>query len=293
MPTGSPLVVKIGGSVIRDLDAGWWDDAAAASLEHQAVFVHGWSGPLRDLQQARGRQPVFLCDQHGHRSRLTDQEVLSEIVEVSGPLRQLICAQLARRGVRVLSLEAARDGLLQATVHRQRWWIDQRLQPMTNLVGPVRAVNAIALRSALEQADALVLTPLAHAAQHPYVNVDGDRAAAKIAVELKARALVLVTDVDGVLVDGVPVRRLASASLPSVRRELNGGMRKKVGAAIAAVTDGVPLAVIGRAAVTSLVAGRAGTQLSAGGSGALSPQVSTANAAEPASMPAAAKVRGK
>ncbi|HVB45328.1 MAG TPA: hypothetical protein VNF47_21855 [Streptosporangiaceae bacterium] len=276
MPTGSPLVIKIGGSVIRNLDADWWDDVAAASLRHQAVFVHGWSRPLRDLQQARGRQPVFLTDQHGHRSRLTDEEVLSEIVEVSGTLRALIRAQLARRGVRVLGLEAARDGLLRATVRPQRWWIDRRLQPMTNLVGPVRSVNAIALRSLLEQADALIVTPLAHAAQHPYVNVDGDRAAAKIAAELRASALVLVTDVDGVLVDGGPVRRLALASLPSVRSQLDGGMRKKVAAAVAAVNDGVPLVAIGRAAVTALVAGRAGTQLSA-------------DAPVPAAVPAAAK----
>jgi [amino group carrier protein]-L-2-aminoadipate 6-kinase len=277
MPTGSPLVIKIGGSVIRDLDADWWDDVAAASLQHQAVFVHGWSRPLRDLQQARGRQPVFLTDQHGHRSRLTDAEVLSEIVEVSGTLRALIRAQLARRGVRALGLEAARDGLLRATVRPQRWWIDRRLQPMTNLVGPVQAVNAIALRSWLDQADALIVTPLAHTAQHPCVNVDGDRAAAKIAAELRAPALVLVTDVDGVLVDGVPVRKLALASLPSVRSQLDGGMRKKVAAAVAAVNDDVPLVVIGRAAVTALVAGRAGTQLSA-------------DAPVPPSVPAAAKV---
>ncbi len=279
MPTGSPWVIKIGGSVISDLDGDWWDDVAATSLRHQAVFVHGWSRPLLDLQQARGRQPVFLTDQQGHRSRLTDTEVLNEIVEVSASLRALICAQLTRRGVRVVGLEAARDGLLQATVHPQRWWIDRRLQPMTNLVGPVRAVNGIALRSWLEQADALVVTPLAHAAQHPYVNVDADRAAAKIAAELAAPALALVTDVDGVLMDGVPVRRLALASLPSVRGHLDGGMRKKVAAAVAAVNDGVPLVVIGRAAVTSLVTGRSGTQLSA-------------NALVPACGPAAAKVRG-
>jgi acetylglutamate kinase len=261
VPTRSPWVIKIGGSVIRDLDEDWWDDAAAASLRRQAVFVHGWSGPLRDLQQARGRQPVFLTDQHGHRSRFTDPEVLSEIVEVSRTLRALIRDQLARRGVRVLGLEAARDRLLQAIVRPQRWWDDRQLRPVTNLVGPVQAVNAAALRSWLEQADALVVTPLAHAAQHPYVNVDGDRAAAKIAAGLRAPALVLVTDADGVLVDGVPVPRLALASLPSVRSELAGGMRKKVAAAVAAVNDGVPLAVIGRATVTALVAGHAGTQV--------------------------------
>lgn len=263
MSIGPPLVIKIGGSVIRDLDPDWWDDAAAVSTAHQAVFVHGWSRPLRDLQQARGRQPVFLTDQNGHRSRFTDPAVLSEIVEVSGPLRALIGAQLARRGVRVLRLEAARDRLLQATVRPQRWWIDRRLQPMTNLVGPVRAVNASALRSRLEQADALIVTPLAYAERHPYVNVDGDRAAAKIAAELKSPALALITDVDGVLVGGDPVQRLTPASLPSVRGELDGGMRKKVAAAVAAIDDGVALAVIGRAAVTSLVAGRAGTMLSA------------------------------
>jgi [amino group carrier protein]-L-2-aminoadipate/L-glutamate 6-kinase len=283
MSTRSPLVIKIGGSVIGSLDAGWWDDAAAVSLRQQAVFVHGWSRPLRDLQQARGRQPVFLTDQNGHRSRLTDPGVLSEIAEVSGTLRALICAQLARRGARVLGLEAARDGLLQATVRPQRWWIDRRLQPVTNLVGPVRAVNAIALRSRLEQADALVITPLAYAAAHPRVNVDADRAAARIAAELSAPALVLVTDVDGVLVDGAPVRRLAPASLASIRGELDGGMRKKVAAAVAAVSDGVPLVVIGRAPVTDMVAGRAGTELSAG---------DFVPAAAPAAAPATAKVRG-
>ncbi|WP_158887943.1 acetylglutamate kinase [Amycolatopsis anabasis] len=255
-----PIVVKIGGSVLGRLGAGWWDVAASVLRGRRAVLVHGWSGPLTAYQRQRHRTPVFVTSQHGFRSRLTDEVVLSDITAVSERLRAGIAAELAGRGVPVRELATA-PAVLGAEVRSQLWWTDGELRPLRNLVGPITSVDADAIGRALEPAGVAVLTPLARSAEHPAVNVDADRAAAAVAARLGAHDLVFVTDVPGVLRDGARVDRLTRHQLDTVRRYTSGGMRKKIKAVAEALDGGVHRAVIGGADLAELLAGRAGTEL--------------------------------
>jgi acetylglutamate/LysW-gamma-L-alpha-aminoadipate kinase len=254
-------VVKLGGSVVCQLGPNWWDDAAAVAGKGGVVLVHGWSTPLREYQEQRGTVPVFLTNQHGHRGRLTDDAVIKDIREVAGQVRTLAERRLAERGVAVHGVDGADSGLLDAEVRAQRWWVDGELRPLDNLVGPIRRVDAEALGRLLGASDALVVTPLARSDSRPYVNTDADRAAIALAVTARARDLVLVTDVAGVLVDGAPLTRLRHTDLSTVVAQVRGGMRKKVRAAARAVDAGVERVVIGSAPISELLAGHAGTQV--------------------------------
>jgi acetylglutamate kinase len=77
--------------------------------------------------------------------------------------------------------------------------------------------------------------------------VNGDDAAAAIAVALAAEELLLVSDVPGVMSDGALIPRLSA----SVARELMGsgtaagGMRAKLEAALSAIAGGVRRVRIG------------------------------------------------
>jgi acetylglutamate kinase len=255
------IVVKLGGSVLADLTPSWWDDAAAVAAANQTVFVHGWSRALEDWQRRRGMEPVFRTSQHGHVSRFTDQTVIHGIRSVASQLRDLISLNLSERGVGTRCVDAADEGLIEALIRPQRWWIDGELRRLDNLVGSITRVDTAVLAGALGGGQVPVVTPLARSASHRYTNVDADRAAAAIAARAGAADLVLVTDVPGVLVNGALAPVLRAAELPGLRDQFSGGMRKKVRAAAEAIGSGAGRVVIGCATLTELRAGRAGTQV--------------------------------
>lgn len=295
-----PIVMKLGGSVLSQLAPAWWEDAATLARSARLILVHGWSRQLRDWQAGRNITPVFLTSQNGHRSRLTDESVIADIRAVAARLRELAAGELAGRGVPVRAVEAAQAGLLTAEVIPQRWWSGGQLRPLANLVGPVVAVDTALIGMLLPGPGALIVTPLATSASHPVVNVDGDRAAAAIAAATGAAALILVTDVPGVLAgqDRAVLPELRVADLGARGRgspgrdspgrgglgsvglggggpggggagsgglggQVTGGMRKKVAAAARAAGDGIPLVAIGSAPASVLLAGQAGTRVTA------------------------------
>ena len=257
----SPLVLKLGGSAIEDLPAQWWDGVAQVARRRKVVCVHGWSKPLAAYRAARGRETTYLLDRNGHRSRLTDEAVLDDIVAVSAEVRAGIERRLAERGVAARGVVGADGGLLEAEVRPNMWWLGSELRRLENLVGPITRVDDGALRDLLAATDVLVVTPLARSAAHPRVNVDGDRAAARLAAALGAGDLVLLTDVDGVLFEGRVLARVRLEQLRPVVRAATGGMVKKLNAAATAVEGGVSRVVIGADAVASLLTGASGTEV--------------------------------
>jgi acetylglutamate kinase len=87
-----------------------------------------------------------------------------------------------------------------------------------------------------------VIAPLARGP----LNVNADDAAAAIAIGLHADRLVFLSDVPGVIVDGVVVPELRDAGHPDLR----GGIVPKVNAALDAARAGVAVA-IGETAVVA------------------------------------------
>lgn len=98
--------------------------------------------------------------------------------------------------------------------------------------------------------------------------IDKDLTASLLAVSLKAEALVLLTDVEGVIVDAQVLRDISVADLESLAeagRFPAGSMGPKVTAAIRAVRSGVRRAIVAHLdQLEEAIAGRAGTQVTAG-----------------------------
>ncbi|HEX2070368.1 MAG TPA: hypothetical protein VHF90_01815 [Thermoleophilaceae bacterium] len=258
------LVVKVGGSCLEQLWPGWWDalgELARGGARTKLVVVHGWSRMVSAATP--DGQPDFIVDKHGFRSRYTTAEVLEEIERVAGGLRMRIAEQLRERGLRTEAVSGAETRLLHAEVRQNMWWVGDELVPLTNLVGPVREVDRPRLDVLLAESDAIVVSPLAVTADHPRVNTDADRAAAAIAGAGDAERLALVMDADAVLADGEPVRTAARADLKELARHASGGMSKKLRAVEEAFAGGVREVAIGSASVPDLLAGRAGTLITA------------------------------
>lgn len=273
MPARAPrppdlLVVKVGGSCLEELPPEWWDrlvehmrTAGGDGPRPKLVVVHGWS---RMVSAATPEdQPDFIVDKHGFRSRYTTPAVLEEIGRVAASLRERIAGLLRERGLRTQAVSGASSRLLHAEVRQNMWWVGDELVPLTNLVGPVREVDEARLDVLLAESDAIVVSPLAVADEHPHVNTDADRAAAAIAGTGGAVHLALVMDTEAVHADGEQVRRAARSELRDLAKHAKGGMAKKLRAVEEAFAGGVRHVAIGSAAVPDLLDGRSGTLISA------------------------------
>ena len=256
--TVGPLVVKLGGSTLEELDTAWWDDLASIGLRVPLVLVHGWSKALRRHRPEYAEASAVLRDRYGNQSRWTTPEVIEDIKAVSEDSGRLILDELARRGLsggRVLGS----DGLLSAGAAERWWWRGKELVELDNLVGPVTGADAGLLKELLP-GRAVLVTPLARDPAGREVNTDADRAAAALAAAVGATTLALVTDVPRLLIDGAPVQRIDAEQAAAFRdRGATGGMRKKLRAAGEALDGAVPRVVLGGGLVSDLLAQRAGT----------------------------------
>jgi len=253
------LVVKVGGATGNSLDP------VLDELSHRSdyVLVHGGSERIDRLGQSMGRPSEYATSPSGVVSRRSDPAHLEVLVlALAGGVQTDLVAALARRGARALGLSGVDGGLLLARRKEgARAVVDGRtIRLPDDRSGTIERVDAELLRSILALGFVPVVGPPAITADGQVVNVDADRAAARVAGAIRAEALVLLTNVPGLLRD----RNDPTSIVPSVARTeiaqvlplAEGRMRKKVLAAQEALDAGVPRVVIGPSSVDGPV-GRA------------------------------------
>jgi acetylglutamate kinase len=100
-----------------------------------------------------------------------------------------------------------------------------------------------------------VVSSIAQGPDGTLLNVNADSAAAALAVALHAKSLHFLTDVAGVLdANGALVPRLGVQDTEQFIRNVSGGMKPKLQAALTALVSGVGEIVIGEEGGTTLVA---------------------------------------
>ena len=268
----SLIVAKVGGASGVDLDAVCDDVAELWGAGTQVVLVHGASAETNDIATRLGHPPRFVTSPSGHVSRYTDRETL-EIFEMvyCGKVNKGLVERLQRRGVNALGLSGL-DGRLLEGKHKRsvRSVEDGKVMVLHgDHTGTVERVNESLLRLLLGNGYLPLVTVPAVSFEGVAINVDGDRAAAAIAVALQADALLLLSNVPGLLRD-FPDETSLVKELPAARAEeyvaLAGGrMKRKVMGAAQALEGGVGRVVLGDARVarplTSALQG-AGTVMS-------------------------------
>ena len=245
------LVVKVGGGAAIDL-AGLCRDLARRREREEVVLLHGASKELDRLSVALGRPPVTVASVSGIQSRYTDDATLELFTMVyAGSANVRIVERLQQHGVAAVGLCGVDAGLLRGPekgVLRVRRPDGREQVVRGDRSGRVTAVNTHLLRMLLDSGYLPVLCPPALSDQGRAMNVDGDRAAAQVAVALGADTLVLLTDVPGLLRDP----RDPSSLISDVRRHelgramevARGRMRIKVLAAREDLQGGVRRVVL-------------------------------------------------
>ena len=224
-------VLKIGGRPQGDpglasLIAESWD-----AISRPLVLVHGGGDDVSALQQSMGHKPQFV---DGRRvTTAQDLEVVRMVL--SGTANKRLVASLVREGVRAIGISGEDASLIAATP------IDPG---KLGHVGAPQRINKSLLLHLIDGGYLPVISPVSRNVGHELgvaLNVNGDDAAAAIAVAIEADELLLISDVPGVLVGNKPV---ASLTVDEARKLIadgaaTGGMHAKLNAALAALAGGV------------------------------------------------------
>jgi len=241
------LIVKAGGASGMDLEAVCSDLADLHREGRRFVLVHGGSHELNLLSEQLGHPPRFLTSVSGYTSRYTDRRTI-ELFEMvyCGKTNKGLVERLQKLGVNALGLSGI-DGRLLSGKRKAALRIQDGAKTRIvrdDLSGKVEQVNHGLLTLLLDAGYTPVVCPPALSTESQAINTDGDRAAARIAAALGAEALVILSDVPGLLREFPDERTLIPAlradQVESAARDFaEGRMRVKLLGALEAIQDGV------------------------------------------------------
>jgi len=242
------IVVKVGGSILKEVPAELVSDIQNVLSEHQMVLVHGGGKGVTEIASKLGKEQKFVFSPKGFRSRYTDKETMEIFTMVMvGRINKKLVSALQKQKIPVLGLSGLDGFLVRAERKKRLIIVDERGRKRVidgGYTGKVSQINVSLLQLLLENGYVPLVSPVAVSEEYETLNVDADRTAAAIAGALKADRLVLLTDVEGLKLDG---KLVSSLSVPEVKEALpkiGGGMITKVYAAQEALSQGVGEVVI-------------------------------------------------
>ncbi len=230
-------VVKIGGRVQRD--ARLAEILARLWLHAPGSFcvVHGGGETISALQTQLGGEPRFV---DGRRVTTEgDIEVLR--MALSGVANKQLVNSLSTEGIPAVGISGEDASLIVAEA------LDEEV---FGRVGMVAEVNDGIVRALLAGGYLPVISPVSRDGESEHggaLNVNADDAAAAIAASMDADELLLISDVQGVLVDGVAVSTMSGdEAVHAIESGIaTEGMATKLRAALDALRRGVPAVRIG------------------------------------------------
>ena len=247
---GETVVVKIGGHAMVDddiLEKTVKDILLLYFVGIKPVVVHGGGPEISEKMKKFGIQPRFVDG-----LRITDKETI-EIVEMvlDGKINSKIVSYFIKNGGRAVGV-SGKDGLL--VVARKKKIVkrigESEVEVDLGFVGETEYVNPGILKIMIENGYIPVVSPVAIDLNGNVYNMNADIVAGDIAGALKAKKLIMLTDVDGIYrIEGnkrVFVSKMRVNELEEMLKggELEGGMIPKAEAVINALKNGVEKAHI-------------------------------------------------
>ena len=236
---GKIVVIKYGGNamVSNELkELVMIDTVLLWLIGVKVVLVHGGGPELSDLMKRLGKEPEFV-----NGLRVTDKETvdLAQMV-LAGKINKSLVNFLETIGGKAMGISGIDGKLIEARMK------DVRL----GYVGDITNVNIRPVNDLLEKGYIPVISTIGCDTEGNVYNINGDTAAAHIAGALKAKRLLMLTDIEGVLKDKDDSSTLISELSVSEAKELfrngtiSGGMIPKVECCIEAIEHGVRKVVI-------------------------------------------------
>ena len=241
---GKIIVVKYGGNAMinEDLKQAVIEDIVLLNLVGiKVVLVHGGGPEISEMLKKFGKESKFVKG-----LRYTDRETM-DIVQMilCGKVNKNLVSLFEKAGGRAVGLGGMDGGLFKAI---------RLVDPdgtEYGYVGDVKEVNEKVVLDVLNEGFIPVVSSVAAGMdEETNYNINADTAAEKLAVALKAKKLILLTDVCGLMRDpkddSTLIPRLKVSEVPALIKEgvISGGMIPKVDCCVEAVRQGVERANI-------------------------------------------------
>lgn len=233
------IVIKYGGSAqtSESLKEKFAQDIVLLhTVGMKPVVVHGGGKSITDLLADLGVESQFVDGQ-----RVTTKEVM-RIVEMvlSGEINKEIVSLLNNHGGKSIGISGKDANFLEA-----------RPKDFENFgyTGVIEHVNTQIVDNIIEDGFVPVIAPIASSSMvgHPGFNINADLAASQVAIALKARKVLFLTDTEGVLDKDMQLISnldIDKTQALKVDNTIEGGMVPKVDACIEALRGGVKKAHI-------------------------------------------------
>jgi acetylglutamate/LysW-gamma-L-alpha-aminoadipate kinase len=247
----NPIIIKLGGAAGVNAESVLDDVAGLVAEGWPVVLVHGTSAAADALAARAGVTVRQITSPSGHVSRYTDPEMLElYVAAAAGQMNKTLVAQLQQRGCNAAGLSGVDGRLLLARRKEAVRAVENGRQRIIrdDYTGQIEGANGGLLRLLLAAGYTPVIAPLALGIQGERLNVDGDRAAAALATALAADALIILSNVPGLLADFPDetslIRHVDPARLDLVEGLAQGRMKKKLLAAREALSGGVQAVIL-------------------------------------------------
>lgn len=243
------IVVKAGGRALeQNIDNILKSIALRFASGLKMVFVHGGGDIVTKYETLMGIEPRFVVSPQGIRSRYTDEKELEVYVMVmAGKINKEIVAKLNMLEVRAVGLTGVDAGFMKAERKKKIVIMDENNRKKIipgGYTGMIKRVDADFLTTIVERGYLPVVAPIAFGEEGELLNVDADQAAAKIAESIPAEKLLLLTDVEGVLIEDKLAKRITVDEVDELKSKIGFGMNRKVLMCAGVVRSGVRESII-------------------------------------------------
>jgi acetylglutamate kinase len=240
--SGATFVIKYGGSFMDSPDLNIRNSVARdivflEAVEINPVVVHGGGKAITRAMEKAGLQARFIQGQ-----RVTDEETV-EVVD------QVLSREINPEVVAAInSFGGAAKGFAGTDIFtcRKHWVIPAAGEKIDiGFVGQVIGVNTAPLLECIGQGIMPVISPTALGEDGKVYNCNADVAAAQVAIALKAKRLVFMSDVPGLMRDpndpATLIAHLQTSEVDGLKKAgvVDKGMIPKVDSAVAAIKAGV------------------------------------------------------
>lgn len=230
------VVVKYGGNAMTndDLKQAVMSDIVLLSLVGvKVVLVHGGGPEINDMLKRLNIESKFIGG-----LRYTGKETIDVVKMVlAGKVNKELVALLAANGGNAVGLCGLDGKMLMA----------EKLKSEQDLgfVGEITGVNTKVITDSLNNGYVPVIATVASTEDGQTMNINADTAASRIAAELGAENLILMTDIAGLLKDkddpSTLIPSVNVSDVPFMKRQgiISGGMIPKIDCCVEAVRRGV------------------------------------------------------
>ncbi len=230
------VVVKYGGNAMTsdELKSAVMSDVVLLSLVGvKVVLVHGGGPEINDMLNKIGKESKFIDG-----LRYTDEETM-EIVQMvlCGKVNKNLVALLEQSGGKAVGLCGMDGSMIKA--EKKKGDVD------LGYVGNITNIDTTPILNALDNGYIPVISTIGVGDDTQAYNINADTAAAKIAAELKAENLILMTDIRGLLRDKddentlIPTVTLSDVPTLIKQNIISGGMIPKIECCVEAIRRGV------------------------------------------------------